>query len=263
MTLIRVDVALAALAAPVIVVFGMVSILDFDVALNMKKSLLIRMEIPIDPPLIFARWFPLDEDKFVTVKQDDIEIKFWFDLSCTSPKTRDELNKWTAVRANKIFADATISGLEDQLVEHIRHRVYSRKPTPDELELQKEYRQFENLGKKVYEVVLTHLNRLLVYVRAVPGQFWLQEHIVDPNIMASDFTKFNAKATIDGQNWFRWLATQSVTFIIAAEDQSRFLSENDWSQASQFVNSSRKTPLIWELLAGADFSLVVVTHEVR
>ncbi|MHC4619636.1 MAG: hypothetical protein ACYTEQ_17965 [Planctomycetota bacterium] len=219
---------------------------------TMSEDLLIRMEIPVDPPMEFRGWLPLREDEFVSLDEDNIAIKFWFDLSCSNVDDQNELSRFHAVRAHKIFVDVTISGLSKPLLEHIRHRDYSRTPTPDDLRLHREYQEYRELGERVYTLVLGLLNRLVAYLRAMPGQFWLQEYPVDLNVMSSDYTKFRAQATTDGSNWFPWRASQTVTIAIERSDSSRFITESSWSRAKESAISLKRPPLVWQLLAGAD-----------
>lgn len=220
---------------------------------NTQSLLLIRMEIPIEPALIFSHWLPIKEYDFIRIDKENMMLKFWFDLKCTmhlGELDEAELSRWTNVGAIKIFADVTVKKVRNELLEYIKNRDYSKPPKPEEQHLQEEY---EKLGKEVYVFTLSYFNRLIAYTRTQLGQYWLQEFSIKLDTMGTDFANFKTKARVDESNWIRWSPTQIVGLVSSIRsDKDRFLTRHTWSGAAKFVSSSNKTNLILELLAGAE-----------
>ena len=223
----------------------------------MSDLLIIRMEIPFlnypdansDSAMIFHQWLPLKEQEFLILENDGLRLKLWFDVKTTwwaSQPNEDEITKWTNVMARKIYADVTINNLNQTFLQFISTRDYSKKLEPRDDELQKEY---ELLGKRVQEFAIYHLNRLIAYVRAYKGQYWLQEYPYDRDYSA----KFSSKARINNGEWFVWQPSNVHHFnVILDKNHERYLNKNDWNLSKEFVSSSKKTDLHWHLLAGAE-----------
>ena len=221
------------------------------------SDLLIRMEIPFlaypdansDSAMIFHKWLPLKEQEFLTLEDNGLRLKLWFDVKTTwwaSQPNEDEITRWVNVLARKIYADVTVGNLDQVLLNFISKRNYSGKLKPEYEEHQKDY---EFLGKRVQEFTLYRLNRLIAYIRAHKGQHWLQEYPLDRDYSV----KFSSKARINDGEWFVWQPTNVHHFdIVLNKNYDRYLTESDWNSLKEFVCSSQKTELHWYLLAGAE-----------
>ena len=121
------------------------------------SDLLIRFEIPFsnypdinsDSVMIFHKWLPLKEQEFLIFENNDLRLKFWFDVKTTwwaSHHDEEEISKWANVMARKIYADITVSNLNKPFLQFISTRDYSKEFDPRSEQLQKEY---ELLGKRV------------------------------------------------------------------------------------------------------------------
>lgn len=231
----------------------------------MSKDILVRMEIPIPsheivntPALIFGRWFPKNESDFICIEEDNLVLRLWFDESCWIGKTDGfEISKHANVLINKVHADIKILGLSEGLVEYIK--LTASQPHPPEGVYQQEYR---TLGQKVYTLTLTNLNRLINYARSIKGQFWLQEYPID---MAEGLSgvnlRFKSRVLIDSE-WYRWFSDVRHLVILSgsqSNDDNRFITQDTWPEVMEFVSSVRRSPLVWELLAGSEW-LVGVGH---
>lgn len=217
---------------------------------RMFSDLLVRMKIPLDPMMVFTEWFPLEEQEHLSIVEGNLHLKYWFDLACARIDDESEISRHQNISAHTILVDVRISGLSQILLGHILSRDTSKSPDPEESQEAEEY---ERVGKRVYVTTLTHLNRLISFVRATPGQYWLKEYDINPNIMLSDFTKFHTMATVDLKDWFIWNPTHRILLTASMPTTTRYLNSSNWADAIEFAISNRKNPLKWELLAGADY----------
>jgi hypothetical protein len=105
-------------------------------------------------------------------------------------------------------------------------------------------------------LTLTYLNRLINYARSIKGQYWLQEYPLDKaeGLYAVNLD-FKARALIDSE-WVRWFPDVRqlvIGRVGGCQDRDRFIDKDSWPQVKQFVTSKRRTSLVWELLAGAEW----------
>jgi hypothetical protein len=225
-----------------------------------NRELLIRMEMPIPSGMMFIRWFPWLEDEFISIHEDNIYLKLWFDTSCFDDpggvggipeQVRDKLAGLSNIEAVKINADITVVNLSDQLMDFMKTRGPSGTlPLKEHQPLQEEY---EKLAERVYLFSLRRLNRLLAYTRTQLGQYWLEEYSINPNEMLSNFRKFKAKAKVDETGWFRWYSTERPQILtVGPMNLDRYFDKDKWDRAREFVGLSIGTNLILELLAGAE-----------
>ena len=228
-------------------------------------DLLIRMEIPFlaypeansDSYMIFHMWLPLKNEDFLYIEKDDLKLKLWFDVKTTwwgSQPTEEEIKKIINIPARKIFADITVSNLNQTLLNYISTHDYSKKPGPQEEEFQKEY---DLLSQRIKEFTLNNLNRLISYVRVFKRQYWLQEYPLEREYDGF----FSSKARIDDGKWFNWHLFNTHHLVVQLErNYDRYLNEADWNFAKQFVCSSQKTGLHWYLLSGAEALASIKNH---
>jgi|GEM_PF-2251223 len=233
---------------------------DREAVWTMSKDLLVRFEIPIPvhrivntPAMIFGHWMPLTEDEFIVVQEEDATLKLWFDKSCWHRVTRagGDISRHRNVLVNKILADVTLHNVSNELVDYIRLAASGPHPSPGPYQ-----QEYLKLGQRVYLLTLIHLNRLIDYVRSTKGQYWLRKYPVDKvdGTFAVNLA-FNARVNIDSE-WFRWLPDVRQLVIGregGCQDENRFIDRDTWSEAREFVASPRRTSLVWELLAGAEW----------
>ena len=218
------------------------------------------MEIPIlaydivnTPHMIFSMWMPLNENEFIVVQEEKATLKLWFDRSCWHNVTHagGDIPNHVNVLVSKVFADVTLRHLPENMIEYIK--LTAAEPQPPESLHQLEYRK---LGQQVYQLTLTHLNRLISYTRSLKGQYWLREYPIDKEegLYAVNLA-FKARVLIDTE-WFRW-SSDIRQLVIGREggchDKDRFIKQDDWAEAKEFITSQHRTTLVWELLAGAEW----------
>lgn len=232
----------------------------------MSKDLLVQMEIPISPrgdrdfpgpTITFNRWLPLEEDDFITIREENMLLTLCFTMDSWQTVTdryEEDLPNTMNIDVHKIFVDVKIEDVSDGLADFIVSTDYYRRPkdehTSEEKRLISEY---ERLGNQVYVFTLKCVNRLLSYVRSEKGQYWLVDHPVDPDRIASAFTLFRAKVKTEDTRWNLWQPTQTETIHAEIPDTSRFISRNDWKKLREFITSEKRIDFILELLARAEY----------
>lgn len=144
----------------------------------------LKIPIPVEevigaPALTFARWLPIGDTHAINVEEENIYLKLWFDITSTWWATQhkeEDLPHMTNVLAYRVYADALVREVPDQLVQYMVQRDFTRQPTEEEEPLQQEY---DLIAERVLMLALRTLNRLLRYVRSRKGQYWLSEYPID------------------------------------------------------------------------------------
>jgi hypothetical protein len=223
----------------------------------MSKTLLVRLAIPIPSQelgviggLTFHRCLPKSDEDKVTFAEGDLCVAFGFDLTCIFGEpdiTEEELKKHLNVITTKIKADVTIAGVSDELTSYIATVAESRSHPQSPLK-----QEYADLGRRVYEFVLTAFNLLANVIRADNGQFWLAEYTIDAGRMASGYTVFRAVVSVDGQTWCSWVPTDEETLGGRGVETSRYVTHEDWRRIKGLIDSGARPSLVWELLARAE-----------
>jgi hypothetical protein len=213
------------------------------------------MRIPIpsaeDDPnrnLCFSHFLPIASDQFLTLERDGLTLTLWFDRECITAfwgRDTEDFSKWANPSVNQIMADVVpVEPVSEELLQHLRSGNLSD-VTQAVLD------EYVGLGTRIYSLTLTHVNRLMRFAHSVKGQYWLEEYLLDPVNQASAFAHFRSKVQIDSA-WFNWLPPSGAysRAVIWADDPS-YIRKEDWPSACDFVKSSKKPPLVAQLLAGA------------
>ena len=226
----------------------------------MSKTLLVRMYIPIPTlpivpvsAMIFHRWLPIRPEDFLAIQKDSMLLTFGFDVSCTvwaRERTEEDIASWSNVTAHRILADVEISNVSDDLAQYIV--TSSTLPARPESPLRPDY---ASLGEKVYLFVVEYINRIINFIKADKGQYWLDDYFSDPDIMQSFFTNSNATVMVVGHGeWIKW--RPSDRYVIkggwSVGDPNRYVERSDWQRIRQFLFSSGRVPFARELLARAE-----------
>lgn len=222
-------------------------------------TLTVELKIPIEtepligaPALTFTRWLPLGKDKGIALSEDGIDFTFWFDIQATwwaSQTNEEELSKHINVLAHYVKAHLTIADIDQRLADYMENRDFSRLPAESEKAIQSEY---DGLGQRLLRVVIERVNRLISYARAFKGQYWLLEYNYDADRMHGYFADFKGRARIDNREWFRFQPGTGDSITIEMTPEEKYIDENEWDAIREFVLSTRRTPLVRELLSGAE-----------
>lgn len=218
------------------------------------SNLTIRLTVPLSAPITFSRWLPIGDPYAITLTEDAMSAKLWFDVECSwwaMQRTEEELKRHLNVMAHRVQADVTVADLPADLLTYIAARDFSRAPTDEEEPLQERY---DELAERVYRLVLHVLNRLLAYARSQKGQYWLSLEAVDPGRMYEFFgPTCTAKAQIDDQDPFRFGPRNVLGLPHQLQlEGDRFIHAEEWDEIRAFVTSSRSYPLARTLLVGAE-----------
>jgi hypothetical protein len=222
-------------------------------------DLLVHLKIPIPteplvgaPALTFASWLPIGDSQSVNVEQDRIALKLWFDITTTwwaSQPKEEDLPHMVYVLAHRVFADAAVCDVPDDLLQYMAQRDFTRAPTPEEQPLQQRY---DEVAERLLTLVLQTLNRLLSYVRSRKGQYWLSEYPIDSGRMSSYYVHFKAQARSGHGPWFRFGPSGVNPRHIELVPEERYVSRDEWDEIRSFVRGVARTPLARTLLAGAE-----------
>ena len=223
------------------------------------NTLTVEMKVPIEtepligaPALTFSHWLPIGKTNGITVTEDEITLILWFELQSTwrgSQPSEEELKKYVNVLAHYIKAEITVKEVGAELASYMQGRDFRRLPTESEKAIQSDY---EKLGARILELLLKRLNRLLSYARAFKGQYWLLEYNPDMNRLHSYFQKFEAQGRVNNGEGFRFQPGIGDTIHITVTSRDKYIKEDEWHKLGQFVKGEGRTPLVFELLAGAE-----------
>lgn len=233
----------------------------------MSQDMLIKMIVPIPvwrivsvPSMLFNRWLPTLEEDAILIEEGNISLRLWFDLSCwynmsrVPDPTQEDLTRYSPVLVEQILAYVTLHDVPDEFHEYLAKGQLPSGADPL-------FPLYRELGKQVYEITLKHVNRLIAYVRSQKGQYWLQEYVVDEGNIRQTNELFSARVLLNG-SWKAWMPPFSQVIRVnggGVHDQDRWIDKDDWQRLNSFVNSARRTTLVWELLAGAEW-LAAIGH---
>lgn len=219
----------------------------------------IRLTVPIPvgrgasaPGLTFSRWLPLEGGDAIQIDEVDISVRLAFRIEsvwwATQP-TVDDLPGTTNVLAHRIFADVVAEGLAPELIDYIQRCDLQHHAKPEDAALQAGYDQ---LAERVLTVVLSAINGLIAVVRSRKGQYWLSEYEIDLGRSAEMCNEFEAQASVNGFDWFRFRPSNIIRMSISLGDEERYIRRGEWQAVREAVESRRRPPLAGALLAGAE-----------
>lgn len=224
------------------------------------KNLQIHMAIPIPAEGIvsvammqFHQWLPTGEGAGILVKHEDLALTLWFDKKCAvgwDEVTGDDWSKHSNVCVHRINADVVVTGLRAQLLDFVKTAANEDAEVNNKAVLAQEY---EELGTRVLMFTLMKLNRLIEYVFAEKGQYWLLQYPTDAGRMASYLNEFCAKARVDDGVWFRWRPTKIHHLTAQLQDERRLIREENWIEAKNYICSEERMRIPLMLLADAEF----------
>ncbi len=233
----------------------------------MGKPVVVRFVIPVfgedklseREPLVFHRWLPVKDDEALTVRQGDLELRFWIDAQCLTSLREtdlDDLGHCINIDVGKMIVD--VKGLEVSVALGDVIMRLAKETNFTEEHIAANYdpamlNEYGLLGKKTYSAVISNYNRLIAYVRAVKGQYWLREYESWPTVLHSEFNRLRAKIQVEGSDWARF--TTTGTDVIMADmrvDEERLIKKADWEGIQNHLAGQRKAPLVGQLLAAAD-----------
>jgi len=232
----------------------------------MTKPLLARMTIPLvdeehfteGEPLVFRYWLPLQDADVITATDGDVELRFSIDKQCLSDLGEVDLNdisRYTNISVGRMYVEVRGIEVSDQLTDVIIKLASERNWLPEHISstydssLIEDYR---TIGEKIYSGVVKQFNRLIAYVRAVKGQYWLREYRPDPDNITSEFLKLRAHVKVGESDWLRLTGPGGYRITANIPTGERFIGQEDWQDIRKHLAGERKAPLVGQLLAAAD-----------
>lgn len=232
----------------------------------MSKAINISLVIPLSdedwggPYITFYKWIPEDLSDAIVLSKNSKEISISIDKSCVSTlrEVTDELiSNWVNVSVAKINVEVVVKDVDEDLVgfifdERESHKDIHHGLKPGEHEYGVLKERYQNLGIEVAEIALYAFNRVVSFARNAKGQYWLNEHKFNKNRLNSLNNQFQAKAKIDNGEWFRWCPPNVDRITIYSDiDEGAAIRREDWDSASDFVVSSNRPNLVFELIANS------------
>jgi hypothetical protein len=202
---------------------------------------------------MFSEFLPIGRDHGIKFENGTHEVSLWFNEKCiawASSHTPEEISRWINVTVHRIYVEVTTESINNDLLEYMQRRDFTRMPTQEEQPLADRYEQH---GREVLSVVADGVNRLLNFARSEKGQFWLTPYQIDLENTSSYATFFRAKARLESGEPFRWNPSQiSRGTSNWGENTSRFITSVEWPQVRDFVTIGKRPTLTLQLLAGAE-----------
>jgi hypothetical protein len=221
-------------------------------------TLVVDLKIPIEtepligaPAFTFTHWLPVGKGRGIKVVDDQLEILFWFDLKSAwwaSQPSEEELKNHVNVLAHYVLAEVTVQNVDQHLANYMKSRDFRKLPGSADAVVQSEYAK---LGRRILEILLNRVNRLITFARVVKGQYWLLDYSVDLNRIHGYFQSFEARGCIDGGKQFRFQPGTGDCISISMSPEDKYIRENEWNEVEKFVQGRSRPPMVLELLAGA------------
>ncbi len=231
----------------------------------MREVINISLTIPLSdndwggPCIAFYQWIPEHHADAIVLSENSKQVSITIDKTCVSNlgEVTDELiSALVNISVSKLNIEIVLRDIDDELVGFI----YDERESPKEIhhglkpgengydDLKERYK---SLGIEVAEIALKAFNRVVSYARNAKGQYWLSEHKFNKDRLRSLNNQFRAKARINNGEWFRWCPPSIDCITIYAEGNETAIKREEWVSVSEFVASSDKPNLIFELLANS------------
>lgn len=222
----------------------------------------VSLKIPFDsdlpdesPVLIFTGWLPIGPEQGIVVQEEGLEITIWFDETCSwfPPRPNTEgLMDYSCVHAHHVYVRVVLRELSDDFLFYMENCKGDQFPVNPDAEKNAEYVQ---LVVKVLLATVRRVNRLIAYVKAYNGHYWLTEYAVDVDRLRSYCNMFEARGQIDERPLFQFCPPTFDHITASIEVGRTYIVQNDWRSLQDFVAGSTKPALVNELLAGAEYLL--------
>jgi hypothetical protein len=225
----------------------------------MLRELKITMRVPVpgrvaqESCIVFNQWLPASDETITITPAGGVSARLWLDLTCLShldQPTSEKIRRMVNVKVGSVLVDVSVVGVQEELETYIFAGKDSSAQQEHQNRLQAEY---DELEYQILRCVVGALNRLFAFARSVKGQYWLGDYEIRPDRLPSDFVQFAAKILAPDGNRQDFIPGTTIYFggssICSAE---RFLKQEDWRRAGEYVASKRGEPLVGRLLANAE-----------
>jgi hypothetical protein len=224
----------------------------------MPRELKIKMRVPVpgrvaqESCIVFNEWLPASDETIATAA-GGISVRLWLDSTCLAhldKPTPEKIRRMVNVKVGSVLVDVSVVGVQEELETYIFAGKNSSAQQEHQNRLQADY---DELGHQILRCVLGALNRLFAFARSVKGQYWLGDYEIRPDRLPSDFVQFAAKILTPDGKWQDFIPGTTIhlggSSICSPE---RFLKQEDWRRAGEYVASEKGEPLVGTLLANAE-----------
>jgi hypothetical protein len=220
----------------------------------MSAQIRITGNLPLIGSIVLSRWRDPERETFKTRQWSDMSLELSFDRSCLEPYYfwhQESLERFRNVEIEKLYFELSVKDISDRLSSMIRqtNAIDAHDEDPETAS------EYHALGEIVYERLFSSVNRLIAWIRAEKGQYWVHQFRLDPQKQFNDTPNGYSPAT-DVQTYINdepvfWCPPANPT-IVTAMDNGRALHENDVCSAWQFLCTDRRPDLVLELLCDAE-----------
>lgn len=206
--------------------------------------------------LALGDWaLPADEDRPIA-SEGELRLRFWIDNSCTYlPDVSDDvLNNYSEIEVARINVEVSGIDVSDAFADVIIKMSSETNFLPEHIAATYDPKlidEYNALGYSVFSAVIKHFNRFVSYVRAVKGQYWLQQYPTGGDFRSNLIT-LRARVKLKDFDWLRLTTTGMSVYKVPAWFRGREIVRDDWKGIHDHLAGQRKAPLVGQLLAGAD-----------
>jgi hypothetical protein len=214
-------------------------------------ALRIRLTFPLSdeqpgPSIPLRRWWPTEDESRIVVPEKQFSMRFWIDDSCRHSHIHENLAK-VHCEIDGISVPESLGEFVLAISEHHNWTVEGLSVYSTEL-----LAEYNRLGQLVYRPALDRFNRLVSYIRAEKGVFWIHEYQPEETVCSSALLKLRAKVKVGNSDWVRFTSTATYFYRLHGAPEGSSVTDEDWPRIADHVRGQRPATLVGQLLAGAD-----------
>ncbi|HIA52750.1 MAG TPA: hypothetical protein EYN91_11780 [Candidatus Melainabacteria bacterium] len=221
----------------------------------MAKTIEIQATVPITNPILLSHFYQYKVEQFPTLKRENFSIRLWFDtecINCNPSMPSEERLRVRPMMISQFKSTIQIHDVADEFADFVLL------PTEKQIFEQTLSEQYFNYSEQVYDLLFGLLNRILSFIRAHQGQFWVEELRLEDRkdlrpILAgyAHVSEIHAKL-VEPEIPFSWNPLRKpATVLMRNQPDPRELQPDDWDDIWIFAESSGRTDLVMELINGA------------
>jgi len=221
-------------------------------------SVLDEHDLRAGGPIMFDNWLPFSSDDAIVVVEKTLSVRLWIDKDCVEQRSLDGDGNplWANTPLHKVLAEVSEIAVSDALAELISSISQEHDWTEEHLNATYDrglLGEYGEMGRAAYVAALGRFNRLLAYVRALKGQYWIRESDSGSHNIRSEFVRLRAKVKLgESSEWVRLCSPRMDWVTLIGADPKRMIDQSDWKEISRHVAGERKAPLVGQLLTSAD-----------
>lgn len=215
-------------------------------------KLFFKSKVPVKGDINFSRWIPEYKDRISIEIDSHTIMSLYFVRDSINLITRyDEmqvssLNNNLYIPLEKFCVDFEID-IDDNLGNYI---LESCKPINELKDT-----EVKSLINIFIESIEKYVNRLIEFVSANKGQYWLQTIHFDREKLNTELSNIDFKVSANGSDFIEFCMNYFDTIIVNVNGSENGIIENNWQDIADFIKSNSRTNLSLELLSNAKLLL--------